>query len=403
MSQPSHTDAPRYFLFSPSSSYPEPIACLLDGRARCVHVWSNATDQLDPATNPPTYLRGWNHVELAPDGGLFVTVPRRSLLKLDRESRIIWRAAIAAHHDVDVDAGGMVHVLAQQPRLVPWGGTEHVILDDTVTVLDPDGQPVAVHSLYELLVTRPELRHLIDNEIAYRRNGEGVSTPSPGSRAPGAEMFAEIGALDRFTALRHLHELTGWPCDVLHANALEVLQEHPQGLWQAGDVLVSVRNLNLIAVLSLETAQVRWWWGPGHVSRQHQPSMLPNGNILVFDNGYAIGRSRVLELDPVTRSIVWQYGTRPGESFFSPVAGGSELLDNGNVLITDARAGRAIEITRAGGVVGETVVERMSSQHSTSQVGIYRMSAVPAGRVADAGLAGRPDLAHRLAHERGLR
>jgi len=39
---------------------------------------------------------------------------------------------------------------------------------------------------------------------------------------------------------------------------------------------------------------------------QHQPTMLPNGHIMVYDNGTRRGYSRVIELDPLSAEIVWE-------------------------------------------------------------------------------------------------
>ncbi|WP_240351094.1 arylsulfotransferase family protein [Streptomyces olivoreticuli] len=92
--------------------------------------------------------------------------------------------------------------------------------------------------------------------------------------------------------------MPGSPCDVLHANTVELLNGHPQGLWRQGNVLVSLRSLDLIAVLDLQGHAVRWFWGPGgELSGQHQPSARPGRTVLVFDNGQSAGRSRVLEID----------------------------------------------------------------------------------------------------------
>lgn len=402
MNRPETEGDEKFLLFSPSSSYPEPIACLINSRAECVHMWSNSLDQLSPETDPPTYLRGWNHVELADDGSLYATVPRKSLLKLGPDSQLIWRAEVAAHHDLGFDRAGRIHVLSQEPKLVGWGDEEHIILDDTVTVLDPEGRRLAVHSLYELLATEPSLRALIDDEIGRRRYGEGRTEPAPGYRKLDAALLSEVAELGRFDALRYFHELPGWPSDVLHTNTLEVLDAHPQGLWGEGSVLVSVRNLDLIAVLDLEAHSVRWWWGPGELSRQHQPSVLKNGNVLVFDNGYAVGRSRVVETDPVTGSVVWQYAADPPESFYSAVAGGCELLGNDNVLVTDAQGGRAIEVTRSGDTVWEARVERIDSGLAASSAAIYRMSSVPPRVVALANLTAQAESAARTARARGL-
>ena len=87
----------------------------------------------------------------------------------------------------------------------------------------------------------------------------------------------------------------------------------------------------------------------GPFVRQHDPDFLPNGNLLVFDNrggDPACGGSRILEIEPATQKIAWQYdgcGTAP---FYSLVRGEQALLPNGNLLILEATKGRVLEVTR---------------------------------------------------------
>ena len=102
------------------------------------------------------------------------------------------------------------------------------------------------------------------------------------------------------------------------------------------------------------------------------PRGLPDeGNILIFDNGGWAGYgspnpssptgrqnvkrdySRVLEIDPTTLEIVWQY--TPAEAgliepldssrFYSPFVSGAQRLPNGNTLITEGSDGRIFEVT----------------------------------------------------------
>ena len=45
--------------------------------------------------------------------------------------------------------------------------------------------------------------------------------------------------------------------------------------------------------------------------QQHAPTPLPNGNLLIFDNGTLRGYSRVIELNPLTEEIAWEYDGKP--------------------------------------------------------------------------------------------
>ncbi|MRH92936.1 hypothetical protein GFY24_36900 [Nocardia sp. SYP-A9097] len=363
-----------HFLFSPSSTYPRPVACLINRDAEIVHAWSSELDQPDPTTKPPGYLRGWNHVELAADASLYATVPLHSLLKLAPDSSLIWRAELPVHHDLDVTDSGQIYVLTEEPRLLDGPTEPFVLLDNSVTILDNTGAITEIHSLFDLLTRDRVLSTLITSHIERRSRSlyhhEALSVyrdlAATGPARPGRE------------ASRLLREIPGSPADVLHANTIEVAKAHPAGLWNDGDVLVSMRGLDCIAVVDLYAGVVRWWWGPGELSGQHQPTMLPGGHLLVFDNGQRCGYSRVLEVDPAHQAIRWQHVANPPQNLFCPLAGGAEPLADGNILISDAQAGRVLEVTRAGQAAWAARILTTANERAP----FYRMAAVGADTAA---------------------
>jgi hypothetical protein len=82
--------------------------------------------------------------------------------------------------------------------------------------------------------------------------------------------------------------------------------------------------------------------------QQHDPDFLPNGHILLFDNlggDPACGRSRVIEIEPVSQSVVWRYDGCAGPPLDSERRGMVQQIENGNVLITEALRGRVLEVT----------------------------------------------------------
>jgi hypothetical protein len=60
--------------------------------------------------------------------------------------------------------------------------------------------------------------------------------------------------------------------------------------------------------------------------------------------------SRVAELDPQTKQIVWEY---KAHDFYAYNRGGTQCLPNGNILITESPDGRAFEVTQKGEIVWE--------------------------------------------------
>ena len=110
---------------------------------------------------------------------------------------------------------------------------------------------------------------------------------------------------------------------------------------------------------------VDWSLGAPPLSGQHAPVALPNGRILLFDNGPfrvdtgAQPFSRVLEIDPATKQIAWTYedGLNAGSRhfFFSSRVSNAQRLPNGNTLINEGLYGRFFEVTPDGDVVWEYV------------------------------------------------
>jgi outer membrane protein assembly factor BamB len=122
-------------------------------------------------------------------------------------------------------------------------------------------------------------------------------------------------------------------------------------------VLVSMRELGAIGLLDLDR-EVFTWALRGSWLGQHDPDLLPNGNMLLFDNyGHygAGGISRVIEFDPTTLEIVWSYTGDEAHPLTSKLRSDQERLANGNTLITESDGGRLLEVTRDGEIVWEYV------------------------------------------------
>jgi hypothetical protein len=93
---------------------------------------------------------------------------------------------------------------------------------------------------------------------------------------------------------------------------------------------------------------------------------------LLFDNGDERGYSRIIELDPRTKEIVWQYKADPPEDFFSDSRGSCQRLPNDNILITESTKGRVFEITRSGEIVWEFYVPEIDESTKARKT-IYRV------------------------------
>ena len=123
-------------------------------------------------------------------------------------------------------------------------------------------------------------------------------------------------------------------------------------------LLASFRNLSTVVLLDRADGRILRRLGPELLAQQHDPSLLDNGHILVFDNGahrpgQAQPYSRVLEVDPERAEVVWGYQDRPQWNFFSPIISGARRLAGGNTLVTEGVFGRMFQVTPGGEVVWE--------------------------------------------------
>jgi outer membrane protein assembly factor BamB len=162
--------------------------------------------------------------------------------------------------------------------------------------------------------------------------------------------------------------------DYFHLNTITLLPDTPLGRkdarFRAGNILTCARNVNQIAILDSSDFEILWVWGQGTLQWPHHPTMLDNGNILVFDNGVVRKYSSVLEIDPVTGAVEWQYVATPPQSFYTVRNGSAQRLPNGNTLICEGMRGRTFEVTREGEIVWEWLNAMAEDRHRFS---LYRM------------------------------
>ena len=247
------------------------------------------------------------------NGDLVVVAGDRMLIRLGWDSTVRWKREMRSHHDVSIGPEGKIYALSRKNRLAFWHGIPLPLLSDCVVVLSPDGEIEKKQHMYELIRDRFSLSAI-------------------------AKMY--ISMMDA-------------NFDVMHTNSIEIIDRNIEGFCKKGDWLISMRNLDLVGVVDAEKQELVWTWGPGKLDEQHHPTLLKNGNVLIFDNRPDKKSSRIVELNPLTRKIEWEYESDPPEEFFSPRRGCNQRLPNGNTLITESDRGRVFEITKQGKVVWE--------------------------------------------------
>jgi len=199
----------------------------------------------------------------------------------------------------------------------------------------------------------------VPKDVAARVQG-GV----PGSENDGmwADAIVEVDAGGNRVWEWHAFEHLDVDTDIITFNDSRDEWSHANTVVPLpGDrVMISCRNISLVGIIEKKTGEFLWRLGADVLAQQHDPSLLPNGNILIFDNGAhrrdeALPFSRVIEVEPQTNRIVWEYRDAPAYNFFSPYISGARRLPNGNTLITEGNFGRMFQVTPQKDVVWEYV------------------------------------------------
>lgn len=324
---------------------------------------------------PVDFFEGWNHIELLPGGDLLVIGSHHMLMRLDWNSKLLWKLDLAAHHDVALDPNSVIYVLVDKLRRATVEGQEVAFQDNLIVKVSADGKILGHLSLYDALRDMP----LRDTKLL-RLHGQQTRKLSAGLRpkpedSPYKNLYraAIRGEHSEHAELMNLifHNL---PEDIFHANSLEVVSDATPG-WNKGDYLVSILRLDTVVLIDKETERVKWSWGPGELEKPHHATQLSNGDVLIFDNGSKRKWSRIVRLDPTHNQIIWSYQSEPKEDFYSRSRGGAQLLDNGNVLITETNSGRVFEVTPAGERVWEYLSKVNPKQDGPARRAvIYRMT-----------------------------
>jgi hypothetical protein len=297
---------------------------LIDMSGNVVHTWANSKDRID-------FVVAYEADELV------AMTNKRHLIRMGWDSEKKWDIDFCSHHDIDIGGEGEIYTLSWIEKIVSVGGFPVPVINDAVILeIAPTGIVKREISLFELFRDRIPLWR-VPKIYAF-----------PIFLKPYYPLHSLKNFFEREPVLQY-----DSPFDVFHANAIRIIDGDIPGFCQKGNFLVSIRELDTVAVINVTDMRIVWEWGPGHLEYQHNSTLLENGHILIFDNGTRRGFSRVIEIDPLSNEVVWEYRGDPVETFYSPRRGGAQRLPNGNTLITESDSGRVFEVTAEGEVAWE--------------------------------------------------
>lgn len=300
-----------YTLFSAG----ERSAFLMDMEGRFVHQWQNPKGISNPKLLPNGNLiaLAWPSENVAGQRGL--NGQAAACYELDWDGNVVWEYADPwVHHDYERLPNGNTLLVKWVPlpkRLVrKIKGGYHNEEDDP--------------------------NHMLGDLV--------IEVDSAGSIVKQWKSWEHLDpATEIICPLDHRMEWT-------HCNSISLT---PKGDW-----LLSFRRVSTIIEVNARSGKIKWKWGDGTTSHQHDAKYSSAQTITIFDNGVhrrGIDFSRAIEINAKTRKIVWEYAQDPPFSFHTIMGGSVDRLPNNNVLICETAKGHFFEVTRNKNVVWEYI------------------------------------------------
>lgn len=311
------------YIYKKNLTYPGYIMIqnkLLDGKGNIVKEWSNKT----------------NMGILQPDGTYIAQKgnPKNrtsNLVKYSFDGNLIWEIEnVKPHHKISLTDENTILTIGKETR--NYRG--ELVDFDVILEYDQDGNQIWNWSTWE--------------------NFDYLQT------------FHKQLALSNDSIKPGIKSIWGGYYDYYHMNSVEEIPDNLYSWYEIeqdgkiiqpfkkGNLIFNFRHGSMIFILDKDTGKIVWhvtqYDVPGEIQGQHDSTMLPNGNILIYDNGRYRSSTRVIELNPITNKIEWQY-TAP--NFFTIVMGDANKLPNGNYLLSETVNGRIFEITSQGKIIWE--------------------------------------------------
>lgn len=299
-------------------------------------IWKNPA-HITPAANIPKSEFNYHTQGFVAgrDGSIVVNVADKGAAKLDKCGNVVWTVDRMTHHAVTQAPDGGYWFPSNKP------------IDEISPAMLPPG------------LTREEMAKRVTGRSA-NPNPENTILKVDGNGNVEKEFSVlkaifDAGLEGAIFDGRMDDQLT----DPTHLNDIEIVTPALASKIdnvESGDLLVSLRNMNMIAILDQQDGHLKWRHR-GPWVRQHDVDITPEGNITVFNNRQPVLRSfytegsQILSFDPATEKTTVLHPVTENDRFRSYILGSHQRLPNGNDLIAESLAGRVFEATPKGDVV----------------------------------------------------
>lgn len=299
----------------------ENAALLLSPELEVVNVWKLVEKDIPGQKPQPPYGKFVHGFAMLRDGSMVFAFDNGvSLQRFDACGKRMWALPGPYGHSVSLD----------DSEQFVWAIRHSGEVEEVVKVATANGAIVKRISMADIAAANPTIDIL---ELRQEDASRGNDNPRNISDKWLQEPF-------------HLNDVEPLPAAIAPA--------FPG--FQAGDLLVSVRSLNLIFVVDPQTLQVRWWHS-GSWRRQHDPDWQPTGEISLFDNRMNRDYSRIVSIVPGTREVKVRFDGRAND-FYSRIRGKHQFTGAGTLLVTSPQQGRVFEVEADGHSVFEMLNTR---------------------------------------------
>ena len=317
------------------------LAWLMDRKGEIKHIWKldpNLWDGLENVRTIPGVSKIYPFgIQMLPDGGLIATFQgidtwqfAIGMVRLDKDSNVIWKKENFAHHYFIVTPDQKIMTptlrILEGPQSIGTTrgeihGENDKVFEDLVTVMSLDGEILEEISMLDV-VHNSGLIGLYQG--AYVRRPD-VDTSDP-----------------------------------LHLNFVEQVGDRIAATsdWlKADDLLVSFRSINTVAIIDRSTLRIKWRMS-GKTLRQHSPRLYNTDHIIIFDNyggDKALGGTRLAKIGLKNEEVETIFPTLDNpldKKIFSESCGYLDLnRDKSSVLMALTRMDMLVEIELESGKV----------------------------------------------------
>ncbi len=270
------------------------------------------------------------------DGSLIVAYDNgKSLQKFDRCSRRVWAEEAKVDHSLSLNDRGEIWAVMGPNSLGLFSAK--------------DGSALKKINMNRLMRANPQIDPLGIRQTDYSKS---------------SRWYVRGGS--------YWHPNDAEPLPKAYAKAF------PQ--FSPGDLLVSLRSINLIFVFSPTTLKIKWWRSGGW-RRQHDPDWQADGTITLYNNNMHRGVSTLIKIDPKTyKQEIIYHGKK--EKFYTWMRGKHEVLKNGHITLSSPQQGRVFEVDESG----ETVFEFVNRYDEKKSMLISELITLPLDYFGEGGI-----------------